>query len=188
MTTSPRYTLPAILLHWLMALLIVAAFAIGLKLWGLPLSPLKFKLIAWHKWAGITVLILLLLRIVVRATCKTPPLPAHMTRHEQRLAHAGHLLLYALMAAVPLAGWAMSSAYGIPVVYFGKLALPPLVGANPALASSLKLLHQALNALLALTVAGHVLIAFKHHFVDRDGMLERMRPGGKTSHPQKGNP
>lgn len=180
MSQPTRYALPAILLHWLMALLILAAFAIGLKLWGLPLSPLKFRLIAWHKWAGISVLILLAVRVAVRLACKVPPLPAHMSPREQRLAHAGHLALYLLMAAVPLAGWMMSSAYGIPVVLFGILPLPALGGMDLALAAQLKLVHQALNLLLALTVAGHVLIALKHHFVDRDGMLDRMRPGDDT--------
>jgi cytochrome b561 len=179
--TSTRYAAPAIVLHWLMALLIVTAFAVGLKLWGLPLSPLKFKLIAWHKWIGITVLGLLVLRIVVRLACKVPPLPTHMSPGEQRIAHAGHLALYLLMAAVPLAGWAMSSAYGIPIVYFGKITLPQLLGADPQLAIKLRLLHQSLNLLLALTVTGHALVAVKHHVVDRDGLLDRMRLGGKKS-------
>lgn len=178
MNATPRYAAAAILLHWLMAALIVAAFIVGLKLWGLPLSPLKFKLIAWHKWIGISVLILLLARIAVRLACRVPPLPTHMTPAEQRIAHAGHLLLYVLMAAVPLAGWAMSSAYGIPVVYFGKITLPALLGTDLALGAQLKLLHQSLNLLLALAVIGHVLVAFKHHFIDRDGLLDRMRPGG----------
>lgn len=183
--TTTRYAAPAIALHWLIALLIVIAFAVGLKLWGLPLSPLKFKLIAWHKWLGITVLALVLVRIAVRAACTVPPLPAHMGPVEQRIAHLGHLALYLLMLAVPLSGWAMSSAYGIPVVYLGVITLPPLFPADPQLAASIKAVHQLLNLLLALGVAGHVLVALKHHFVDRDRLLDRMRWGRAQREPRE---
>lgn len=183
--TSDRYAAPAITLHWLIALLIVVAFAVGLKLWGLPLSPLKFKLIAWHKWLGVTILALVLVRIAVRAVCTVPPLPAHMGPIEQRIAHLGHLALYLLMLAVPLSGWAMSSAYGIPVVYLGVIALPPLLPADPQLAATVKDVHQLLNLLLALSVAGHVLVALKHHVLDRDRLLDRMRFGRGRTEPRE---
>ncbi|MBV8049450.1 MAG: cytochrome b [Paludibacterium sp.] len=175
---NPRYAVPLVVLHWVMALLIVVAFAVGLKIWSLPLSPLRLKLILSHKSAGLTILLLLALRLLTRAATRVPPLPAHMSAGEQRLAHLGHLALYALMLAVPLSGWAMSSAYGIPVVFFGIAHLPDWVAADPALAENLKWLHRGLNLLLALTVSGHVLFALKHHFLDRDGMLHRMRLGG----------
>lgn len=177
MTSAPRYSSPAILLHWLMALLIISAFVAGVKIWGMPLSPAKFKLIAWHKWLGITILGLLVLRILVRLGTNAPALPGHMSVSAQRMAHLGHLALYLLMLLVPLSGWAMSSAYGIPVVYFGVVTVPALLAASPELAPWLKTLHQALNLLLAICVIGHVVLAFKHHFIDRDGLLNRMRFG-----------
>jgi len=117
---------------------------------------------------------MILLRVVLRLASRIPALPQHMSPQAQRLAHLGHLALYLLMLAVPLSGWAMSSAFGIPIVYFGVLPLPELLAPNMALAPQLKTLHQSLNLALAAVLLGHVLIAFKHHFIDRDGLLFRM--------------
>jgi cytochrome b561 len=173
--TTERYSSPAIVLHWLVALLIICAFGVGLKIFGMPLSPWKFHLIAWHKWLGMTILALVALRVVVRLLSTTPALPSHMSSAEQRVAHLGHLALYALMLAVPLSGWAMTSAYGIPVVYLGLWRIPPLLATNLDLAPQLKTLHQWLNWTLAACVVGHVAVALKHHYIDRDGLLTRMR-------------
>ena len=85
-------------------------------------------------------------------------------------------MLYALFFAVPLAGWAYSSAAGFPVVYFGVLPLPDWVSPNPALADTLKLLHRNLNYTLAALVVLHIAAALKHQFLDRDGLLRRMLP------------
>lgn len=180
MKTPDRYPAPMIVLHWLLALAILCSFVVGLKLWGMPLSPWKFKLIAWHKWLGMSILALVLLRVVVRLCSAIPALPQHMSAQEQRVAHLGHLALYGLMLAVPLSGWAMTSAYGIPVVYFGLWRIPALLATNPDLAPQLKTLHQLLNAALALSIVGHVAVALKHHFVDRDGLLTRMRFGASN--------
>lgn len=174
MNQTERYASPTILLHWLVALLIVVAFGLGLTLSDMPLSPTKFKLIGWHKWLGISVLALVTLRLLGRLLWSAPALPATMSPLAQQAAKAGHLVLYALMLAVPLSGWSMSSAYGIPVVYLGLFPLPDLVAANETLADQLKEWHQLLTWTLALAVAGHVLVAFKHHFIDRDGLLYRM--------------
>jgi cytochrome b561 len=177
MKPRTRYATPAIVLHWLVAILIVVAFAAGLKIWGMPLSPAKFKLIAWHKWLGITILLLVIIRLLVRLSTNVPALPQHMSPAEQRLAHLGHLALYLLMLAVPVSGWVMSSAYGIPVVYLGVVTMPALLARNLDLAPLIRTLHQGLNLALALCVIGHVLVAIKHHFIDRDGLLDRMRLG-----------
>jgi len=174
MKPSSRYATPVILLHWLVALLIIGVFIVGLKLWGMPLSPAKFKWMAWHKWVGLTILALVLVRLLLRMATRVPPLPEHMSLPAQKMAHLGHLALYLLMLAVPLSGWAMSSAFGIPIVYFGVLPLPELLAPDMALAPMLKTLHQGLNLALAAAVAGHILVALKHHFIDRDGLLFRM--------------
>lgn len=169
-----RYAPLAIALHWFVAFLIVCALGLALTRWGMSLSPLKQKLLAWHKWTGITILLFVLLRIIVRIVFKPPPLPAHMSLLERYLAHIGHGVLYVLMLITPLCGWAMSSAYGVDVVYLGLWPLPNLVAPNDALGQQFKSLHQLLNIMLAICIVGHIIMAFKHHFIDKDGLLWRM--------------
>ncbi|AXK39353.1 cytochrome b [Crenobacter cavernae] len=172
--SSARHPAPTIVLHWLMALLIISAFFLGLTVADMPLSPTKFKWIGWHKWLGVTVLGLLALRLLLRALLSAPALPESMSSHTKALAKLGHAALYALMLAVPLTGWLMSSAYGFPVVYLKLVALPDLVAKNKELGDALREVHVLLNWILAAAVAGHVLAALKHQLVDRDGLLARM--------------
>ena len=178
---TARYTLTAMLLHWVLALAILGAFAMGLYLDDLPFSPTKLKLINWHKWAGVTILALSLLRLLWRLTHRPPALPDRIERAMpgwQRAAYHGtHHLMYLLFFAVPLLGWAYSSAKGYPIVWFGVLPLPDLVSPNPALADALKPLHALAAFGLIGLVALHVAAALKHQFVDRDGLIDRMRPG-----------
>lgn len=171
-----RYTPPARLLHWLMAALLIGLLALGFYMSDLPLSPEKLQLYAWHKWAGVTAFILLAIRLLWRATHRPPALPASMSATAQRMAHLGHLALYALMIAIPLSGWLMSSAKGFQTVYFGVLPIPDLLAKNPELGELLATLHGGLNLLLVLTVLGHAAAALKHHFVDKDDVLRRMLP------------
>jgi cytochrome b561 len=142
----------------------------------LLLSPRKLQLYSYHKWIGITVLLLVVLRLLWRATHRPPPLLPGMPRWQEIAAHGVHHGLYLLMLAVPLTGWLMSSALGFPVVWFGVLPLPDLIGKDKALGEALKEVHETLNyALLALVLA-HVAGAIKHQLMDRDGTLARMLP------------
>lgn len=175
MNTAPRYRQPAMLLHWLMAALILTALPLGLYMHDLPLSPHKLQLYAWHKWLGVTVLLLLVPRLLWR-WLNPPPAALPGPRWQQLAAHAVHLLLYGLMLAIPLSGWLMSSAKGFPVVYLGILPLPDLVGKNDALAESLKQLHFVLNVGLIGALALHIGAVIKHQLIDRDGTLRRMLP------------
>ncbi len=174
--TALRYTDTAIALHWLLALMILASFSVGLYMADLPFSPTRLKLFSWHKWAGVTILALSGLRLLWRLTHR-PPADAPMPAWQARMAHATHGLLYALFFAVPLAGWAYSSAAGFPVVWFGVLPLPDFVPVDKALAETLKGLHAVLAWGLAICVGLHVAGALKHQWIDRDGLIDRMRPG-----------
>ena len=172
---STRYTRTAIALHWLLALGLLGLLALGAIMTSLPFSPARLKLYNWHKWAGIVVLALSIVRLAWRLTHR-PPADVAMPVWQQRVAHAMHGLLYLLFLAVPLVGWAYSSAAGFPVVLFGLWPLPDFVTADRLLAETLKSLHGTLAwALLALIVV-HVAAAFKHQLVDRDGLLQRMLP------------
>lgn len=180
-TSAPRYTLLAIVLHWVLALAIVTAFCVGVYVDDLPFSPAKIKLINWHKWAGVTILFLSVLRLVWRLTHRPPALPARIERAmpawQSKAYHGTHHLMYLLFFAVPLLGWAYSSAKGFPIVWFGVLPLPDLLPVNKELADSIKEMHALAAWGLMGLVALHVGAALKHQFIDRDGLLDRMRPG-----------
>ncbi|MFN3416921.1 MAG: cytochrome b [Caldimonas sp.] len=175
---SDRYTATAVTLHWVLALGLLGMLALGLYMTGLPMSPSRLKLYNWHKWAGIVILALSALRLWWRLTHRPPALPPQVLRHMpawQRVAHHGtHLALYLLFFAVPLMGWAYSSAAGFPVVLFGVLPLPDFVPTDRALAETLKPWHGALAYTLAALIVLHVLGALKHQLIDRDGLLSRM--------------
>lgn len=173
---STRYSRTAIGLHWLVALAIATAFAVGLYMHDLPLSPGKLRIYSWHKWAGMTIFLLVLFRLVWRLTHRPPVLPAGMPTWQQLAADAAHRLIYVLMVAVPLSGWLMSSAKGFQTVYFGVLPLPDLLAKNKALGETLEAVHQGLNFTLAGLVLAHAAAAIKHHLVDRDDVLARMLP------------
>ena len=176
-TSAPaRYTTTAIALHWVLGLALVITFGVGIYMHELPMSPSRLKLYNQHKWAGITLLALALLRLLWRLTHR-PPADVPMPAWQARAAHLTHVALYALFFAVPLAGWAYSSAAGFPVVLFGVLPLPDFVGPDKALAELIKPVHAALAFAMAALVIVHVGAALKHQFIDRDGLLARMRPG-----------
>lgn len=181
MTDEPRYTGTAIALHWIIAIALIAIGMFGVYMHGLPLSPWKLRVFAWHKWAGVTAFLLVLVRLAWRLTHRPPALPAAMAPAARFLAHLGHALIYVLMFAIPLSGWLMSSAKGFQTVYFGVLPLPDLVQHDRALGNALLQVHQALNLTLALLVAGHAAVALRHHFIDRDGVLLRMLPHGRAA-------
>jgi Cytochrome B561 len=172
----------AVVLHWLLAVLIVVAFFMGLTMVDLPLSPLRLRLYNWHKWLGVVVLALSAARLVWRAAGhRPPPLPALTPQWQQQAYRGTHLGFYALFFIVPLLGWAYTSAVGFPVVLFGVLPLPDFVPRDKPFGEEvLKPLHAVASYLLAALVVVHVAAAMKHQFVDRDHLLARMWPWWPT--------
>ena len=173
-SSATRYTAPAIGLHWLLALMLIGSFSLGVYMADLPFSPTRLKLYNWHKWAGVTILVLSLVRLAWRLGHR-PPADAAMPAWQATAAHATHRLLYALFFVVPLLGWAYSSAAGFPIVWFGVLPLPDFVPVDKALAEAIKPWHERSAMLMAALVLLHVAGALKHHFIDRDGLIDRMR-------------
>jgi cytochrome b561 len=174
---STRYTGPAIALHWLIALGITGTFCLGLYMSDLHLSPEKLRLYSWHKWVGVSLFLLALLRLAWRSFNAPPELPAAMPGWQRVVAEWTHYLLYFLMIAIPLSGWLMSSAKGFQTVWFGILPIPDLLPKSKELGEQLTWVHQGLNFFMAFVVVGHVLAALKHHYLDRDDVLLRMLPG-----------
>lgn len=170
-----QYTAVAKVLHWLLALGIIVAFFVGIYMSGLPISPQRLKLFNWHKWAGVTILALSAIRLLWRLTHR-PPADVPMPGWQRVAAHANHTLLYVLFFAVPLVGWAYSSAAGFPIVLFGVLPLPDFVSPDKALSEMIKPWHGYLAYAMATLVVLHVAGALKHQFIDRDGLLSRMLP------------
>ena len=177
-----RYTATAMLLHWLSALLVLGLLVLGWYMADLPVSPQRLKLYNWHKWAGVSVLALTLLRLLWRWTHRPPALPAELVGRtpawQLHLAAATHLALYGLLLVVPLIGWAYSSAAGFSVVWFGVLPLPDLLPKDKALAELVKPWHAVGAFSLCALVVLHLAAALKHQFVDKDGLMRRMWPAG----------
>jgi len=170
------YTRTAIFLHWLVALGLVGTFAMGFYMHDMPLSPSKLQLYSWHKWAGVTLFFVILVRLGWRVAHTPPPLPEMMSAPMRFAAHAAHCVMYALMVAIPLTGWLMSSAQGFQVVWFGVAPLPDLLPKDAGLAELLKSVHMVLNYTLLALVVTHIGAALKHHYIDKDGVLASMLP------------
>ena len=168
-------------LHWLTLLAVAGMFALGWVMVGMKLGPAKLQYFSWHKWLGLSIFLLTLLRLAWRLLRPPPPLPDTMPGWERLTARGAHGLLYLLLLAMPLTGWVMSSAGGFPVVLYGVMPLPDLVARDPALAETLTHAHHLEGWVLLALVGLHALAALKHHFVDRDAVLRRMLPFGGAS-------
>ncbi|WP_410210284.1 cytochrome b [Aquirhabdus sp.] len=173
-STSPSYTRVAVLLHWLVALLIVINFAVGLSMEHFEGTPTRDQILFYHASFGSLVFILVILRLSWRITHRPPALPASVARWQVIAADVMHGLLYVLMLAVPLTGYLHRVAGGHPVSFFGLGTLPLLVDKNMSLRLLMGSVHTTLVWVLAFLVLGHVAAALKHHFIDRDGVLGRM--------------
>jgi len=172
--STVRYNPISVVFHWLMAAIIVATWSIAIVVSDMPLSPARITGYSWHKWLGVTVFFLVLLRLVWRATHPAPQLEIKMPAWQERAMQLTHFALYLLMMVIPLVGWLMSSAKGYTVNYFGLFDLPDLLSKDKALGHQLKDLHEYLADVLVALVSLHVLAALKHQFIDRDGLLSRM--------------
>ena len=168
-----HYTRTAVALHWSVAALVITALAVGWLMTDMPTSPVKLQVYSWHKWIGITVLMLFFVRALWRLRHPTPA-PVPMPAWQRLAAQALHGLLYVLLLLQPLSGWLFSNAAGRSIIYLSLIPLPDLVAKNKPLADSLHELHEAGAWLLAIAVGLHLLAALKHHYVDHDDTLRRM--------------
>lgn len=170
--TRQRFALFSRILHWLMAAMIIAMLFIGI---GMVASLADYHwLLAIHKPLGIAILVLVAIRLVNRLIIPPPPLPADMPALMRLAAHGSHLLLYALMIAVPLAGWGMLSAARYPIVLYGTLLLPPILPQSDALFAALRSAHTVLALLLFATFLVHLAAALAHALIFRDGVFQSM--------------
>ncbi len=173
MIAPHRFALPARVLHWLMAVLIVAMLFIGVGMVSTagPAYPL---LLAWHRPLGLAIVVLGVIRLVVRATHRPPALPGDLPAIQVFAAKASHYLLYAAMIAMPLIGWAMLSAAGSPVQMTHGIVLPPILPHNALLFGWLRVAHGVIGYLFFALILAHLGAALFHGLVRRDGVLGSM--------------
>ena len=174
--TRERYGLVAQLFHWIIVLLVIMQFVLGFMAHGLPISLERLILLARHKSIGITIFVLVVLRLAWRLYSKPPALPPSPHRFFDTAAHVSHGLLYVLLLAMPPVGWLLSSASNLTVAWFGLFSLPNLVAPDKHLAQIMLLTHESMAWLLLATITVHVLAALWHHFVLKDSVLLRMLP------------
>ncbi|WP_296253475.1 cytochrome b [Pseudomonas sp. UBA4194] len=167
------------LLHWSMAVLLIAMLFIGAGMVA-SVSERHEWLLDLHKPLGIALLALVVIRLVVRFSTQQPPLPADLPAVQALAAKLSHWLLYALMLAMPLLGWAMISAAGDPVMLSDSLQLPSIVPANAQAFAFLRKAHGYLAYLLFLTVLVHLAAALFHGLIRRDGVLQSMLRGSRS--------
>ena len=163
------------LIHWVMAILILAMFALGLRLTSMEPSLSNLWLYGLHKTVGITLLALVLLRLCWHVV-SPPPAPIGPPGRMRLFVKGWHWTLYALMIAVPVCGWAGSSASGIDTVIFGTIILPPLVAANETAEFVWFILHEIFAKTLIGMALVHLLAALRREFAG-DGTLTRMLRG-----------
>lgn len=179
--SRPDHPSTAKALHWITAVCVLGLLGVGLWMTGLPLGLLKLQAYAWHKWVGLVVLTLTLLRLWWRWRHPPPPLPGALPLWERRLARAAHGALFVLLLAMPISGWTMNSAAGVGLYWFGYLPIPDLVPRDPALFEALRTVHRTLSKLLIAVVVLHIGAVVYHDVFRRDGIFRRMWfSGGKT--------
>ena len=177
--TEQRYGAVAVLLHWLMALLLVALIALGLYMVSLPdvgFDSKKITLILYHKELGILALGLFAMRLAWRLGNVLPRLVATLPDWQKVIARFVHLCFYGLMFMLPVTGWLMSSAAGIPVSFVGLFDLPDLVSHDEYLFQTLIVIHKWLGYALIVLILIHVGAALRHHFLFKDETLKKMLP------------
>ena len=166
-------------LHWLMAVCILAMLFIGVGMLS-TVRPVYLTLISIHRPLGVAILILALLRLGVRSVRGAPPLPASLPEPMKLAAHLSHYAFYVLMIALPLIGWAMLSAAAYPIVMFDGFVLPPIAPHSRTLHAALWNAHRTLALAFFALILLHLAAALFHAWVRRDGVFEQMAGGRRA--------
>jgi cytochrome b561 len=175
MTVLQRFTPLQRLLHWLMAICILAMLFIGVGMVS-TIMPKYLTLVSIHKPLGIAILVLALIRLAVRLRFGAPPLPPDLPEPMKLAAHASHYALYVLMIGLPLIGWAMLSSASYPIVLFGGVRLPAILPPSDSLHALLWNAHYYLAFAFFALILMHLAAALFHALVRRDGVFQTMAP------------
>jgi cytochrome b561 len=164
-------------LHWLMAVMVLVMLLIGVTM-VYTLKPRFLTLIAIHKPLGIAILVLAVFRLGVRLWRGAPPLPSDLSSIQVVAAKLSHIVLYALLIAMPLIGWGMLSAGGYPIVVFGSFHLPGLLPPDDRVYAALRTAHTLLAYMFFATILLHIAAALFHALIRRDGVFRTMTGRG----------
>ena len=176
-TSAHRYHNFAIFLHWLVAIGVFVMIGLGWFMTDIPKgTPERAFWFNLHKSIGVTLGILVLIRLWWRFTHKVPPLPASMPAWEVGAAKVSHALLYACLVIMPVVGFLASNFTKYWVKYFG-IQIGPFFAENQAIRDALQEVHEITSYVLVVAILVHILAAFKHLLMDRDRVFERMLPG-----------
>lgn len=178
--TSQRYSSVSIGLHWLMFILIVAVYAcIELRELYPKGSEMRDMLKTWHFMLGLSVLLLVVVRLAARLVAGAKPaIIPPIAPWQAFLANLVHYALYALMLGLPIAGWLILSSAGKPIMFYG-FELPALIAENKALSKQIKEIHETIGTLGYYLIGLHALAALVHHYILADNTLRRMLPSKK---------
>ena len=168
-----RFTPLQRLLHWLIAVCILAMLFIGVSMVS-TVTPKFLPLVSIHKSLGIAILLLALVRLAVRLRQGTPSLPADLPEPMKLAAQLSHYAFYVLMIGMPLIGWGMLSAADYPVVLFGGVQLPAILPQSRSLHALLWNAHFYLAFAFFALILLHVAAALFHALVRRDGVFDAM--------------
>jgi cytochrome b561 len=173
MTNNGQFVFFSRLLHWTMAAMVLAMLFIGV---GMVATPDYHLLVSIHRPLGIAILVLVIVRYVNRRINPPPPFLASMSSMERFAAETSEMMMYAMMFALPLIGWAMLSVARYPIVLYGPLHLPPILPHNAMLYAVLRKTHTIVAYLFFLTFIAHFSAVLFHTLIVRDHLLDRMVP------------
>jgi cytochrome b561 len=175
-TRTDHYPGSSKLLHWLVAVCVLATAPVAIAMGRVSPGPTQDTLYNLHKSLGVLILTLMILRLINRFVVGAPIADPGIEPWQKAVSSAVHTALYVLLLAMPVVGYIANSAYGATTPFFGLFELPPIVGKNEALATQLFTLHRWVGWFLIVLVLTHVSAALYHHFIRRDDVLRRMLP------------
>jgi cytochrome b561 len=169
--------MPARLLHWTMALLVLTTIPAGFLMVQPDLDrATQNALFVFHKNVGVLLLLLVTIRLIYRGLNTPPPLPSSLPPLQQRIAGASHAALYTLLVVMPVAGYVRVKAGGFPIESLDAMGIPSIVPRSDALAAFAKTTHYVGGITLTALVVLHCSAALYHGILKRDGVFSRMWP------------
>jgi cytochrome b561 len=174
--SASAYNTPARLFHWITALLLLVQYVLAWTMPDVHRDTKPVGLIAWHLGVGVAIVLLVFVRLLWRSMHAAPPEPATLPAALRALGRYTHWLLYLLLIAVPLMGWANASSRDWSVTLFASIPMPPLSPTGSPVGHALGDWHRVFAWVLLALVGLHVSAALFHQFVLRDNTLARMLP------------